>query len=106
MCDARLYGPQIAALSGRVPIHLAPITERASVEELAADVLDTAPPRFALAGLSMGGIVAMEESDDEDAKTNDDDSDSGDSFMSLDDDDLDHIDAMREQVRHAPVGGR
>ena len=52
------------------------------------------------------GIVAMEESDDEDAKTNDDDSDSGDSFMSLDDDDLDHIDAMREQVRHAPVGGR
>ncbi|GAB2184303.1 alpha/beta fold hydrolase [Roseibium sp. LAB1] len=60
MCDARLYVPQIAALSGRVPIHLAPITERASVEELAADVLDTAPPRFALAGLSMGGIVAME----------------------------------------------
>ena len=48
----------------------------------------------------------VEESDDEDAKTNDDDSDSGDSFMSLDDDDLDHIDAMREQVRHAPVGGR
>lgn len=60
MCDARLYGPQIAALSGRLPIHLAPITDRQSVEELAADVLKTAPPRFALAGLSMGGIVAME----------------------------------------------
>jgi len=60
MCDARLYGPQIAALSGRVPLHLAPITERASVAELASDILEGAPPRFALAGLSMGGIVAME----------------------------------------------
>ncbi|WP_428670820.1 alpha/beta fold hydrolase [Roseibium sp.] len=60
MCDARLYGPQINALSGRVPIHLAPITARTRVEHLAADILDGAPPRFALAGLSMGGIVAME----------------------------------------------
>lgn len=60
MCDARLYGPQIAALSGSVPLHLAPITDRATVEELAADVLSSAPAQFALAGLSMGGIVAME----------------------------------------------
>ena len=60
MCDARLYGPQIAALSGRLPLHLAPITNHATVEALAADVLDKAPLRFALAGLSMGGIVAME----------------------------------------------
>ncbi|MET1412903.1 alpha/beta fold hydrolase [Roseibium sp. HPY-6] len=60
MCDARLYGPQIAALSGSVPIHLAPITDCATVEELAADVLSSAPAQFALAGLSMGGIVAME----------------------------------------------
>lgn len=60
MCDARLYGPQIAALSGRVPIHLAPVTAFDTVAALAADVLEKAPPRFALAGLSMGGIVAME----------------------------------------------
>ncbi|MBO6510075.1 MAG: alpha/beta fold hydrolase [Roseibium sp.] len=60
MCDARLFGPQIAALSGRVPIHLAPVTAHNSVEALAADILENAPPRFALAGLSMGGIVAME----------------------------------------------
>jgi pimeloyl-ACP methyl ester carboxylesterase len=60
MCDARLYGPQIATFSGRLPIHLAPITEHGTVELLAADVLEQAPPRFALAGLSMGGIVAME----------------------------------------------
>jgi len=60
MCDGRLYGPQVAALSGRMTIHLAPITEHATVEALAADILEKAPPRFALAGLSMGGIVAME----------------------------------------------
>ena len=60
MCDARLYGPQIAALSGRVPIHLAPVTAFDTVQDLAGQVLRDAPPRFALAGLSMGGIVAME----------------------------------------------
>lgn len=38
----------------------APISQAASTGELAADVLANAPPRFALAGLSMGGIVAME----------------------------------------------
>lgn len=60
MCDARLFGPQIDALSGRRPLHLAPIVAHDSVEALAAAVLAHAPPRFALAGLSMGGIVAME----------------------------------------------
>lgn len=60
MCDARLFGPQIAAFSGRRALFCAPISGHSSVEELAADVLTAAPPRFALAGLSMGGIVAME----------------------------------------------
>ena len=60
MCDGRLYGPQIAAFSGRRPVHLAPISEHDSVEALAADILAAAPQRFALLGLSMGGIVAME----------------------------------------------
>ena len=60
MCDARLYGPQIEYFSATRPILCAPITAHDSVEALAADVLEYAPPRFALAGLSMGGIVAME----------------------------------------------
>ncbi|WP_305986047.1 alpha/beta fold hydrolase [Roseibium sp. MMSF_3544] len=60
MCDARLYRPQIAALSGRIAIHLAPITEHDTVEALAEGILKNAPSRFAMAGLSMGGIVAME----------------------------------------------
>jgi len=60
MCDARLFGPQIAAFSGTRAIHAAPITGYETVHELAADILAKAPERFALAGLSMGGIVAME----------------------------------------------
>ena len=31
-----------------------------TIEELAAEALEHAPPRFALAGLSMGGYVALE----------------------------------------------
>ncbi|ETX26634.1 alpha/beta hydrolase [Roseivivax isoporae LMG 25204] len=60
MCDARLFGPQIAALSGTRAIHCAPIGGHDTTAALAAEVLAHAPPRFALAGLSMGGIVAME----------------------------------------------
>lgn len=60
MCDGRLWGPQIAALSGRRTIHLAEAASADSMEALAAAVLRDAPPRFALAGLSMGGILAME----------------------------------------------
>jgi pimeloyl-ACP methyl ester carboxylesterase len=60
MCDARLWSPQIAALSGRRALHLAPIVDHDSMEALAANILANAPLRFAVAGLSMGGIVAME----------------------------------------------
>lgn len=60
MCDARLFFPQIAALSGRYPLVSMPLGGACSMEALARRVLDHAPPRFALAGLSMGGIVAME----------------------------------------------
>ena len=60
MCDARLFNPQIAALSGSVPIVTAPIGGHGTMAALAAELLSYAPPRFALAGLSMGGILAME----------------------------------------------
>jgi len=59
MCDWRLFAPQLAAL-GRRPVLLAPPTEFDTMPALAASILAAAPPRFALAGLSMGGIVAME----------------------------------------------
>ena len=59
MCDARLFAPQIAALSVAHPVMVAPLIGRDTVVALAEDILANAPPRFALAGLSMGGIVAM-----------------------------------------------
>jgi len=60
MCDARLFMPQIVALSSEISVQVAPITVGDSVEAIARNVLAAAPERFALAGLSMGGIVAME----------------------------------------------
>ena len=60
MCDARLFAPQFAALCDSRAVMVAPLTGRTTFEELARDILDNAPPRFALAGLSMGGIAAME----------------------------------------------
>ncbi|MCA0424352.1 MAG: alpha/beta hydrolase [Proteobacteria bacterium] len=59
MCDARLWGDLPALLARRMVIH-APCTEGESIEAIARVLLAQAPARFALAGLSMGGIVAME----------------------------------------------
>ncbi|NRB04881.1 MAG: alpha/beta fold hydrolase [Rhodobacteraceae bacterium] len=60
MCDARLFGPQIAELSAEYSVMVAPMTRGERIEEIASTLLDELPHRFALAGLSMGGIVAME----------------------------------------------
>ena len=60
MCDARLFGPQIAELSADTAVMVAPITQGERIEEIGSSLLDMLPKRFALAGLSMGGIVAME----------------------------------------------
>lgn len=59
MCDARMWGGVAAALHPRRVGHALPIGAD-SMAALAAQVLRDAPQRFALAGLSMGGIVAME----------------------------------------------
>lgn len=60
MCDARVFLPQIVALSRGRAVQVGNTTDGDAVEDIAAQVLDTAPPRFALAGHGMGGIVAME----------------------------------------------
>lgn len=60
MCDARIFSPQIARFSADRPVMVAPLAGRMSFAELAEDILGHAPRRFALAGLSMGGIAAME----------------------------------------------
>jgi pimeloyl-ACP methyl ester carboxylesterase len=58
MCDARMWGGVDAMLGVPVLHHLP--TQAETMSALAAMVLADAPPRFALAGLSMGGILAME----------------------------------------------
>lgn len=60
MCDARLFGPQIMAFGNKHAVHLPPISGHDNVEAIASEILENAPKSFALAGLSMGGIVAME----------------------------------------------
>lgn len=60
MCDARLFSPQIAALSSQYHLHIPYLGGHDSMMMLAQEVLQSAPPKFALAGLSMGGILAME----------------------------------------------
>jgi len=60
MCDARLYGPQIETLSREMNVMVACATKGERIEEIASNILMGCPAKFALAGLSMGGIIAME----------------------------------------------
>ncbi len=60
MCDARLFTPQLAAFSYQRTVSVSPLINHDSMELLAEEVLATAPEKFALLGLSLGGIVAME----------------------------------------------
>jgi pimeloyl-ACP methyl ester carboxylesterase len=60
MCDARLFAPQIASLSAGRTLVLPTLVGGDTMAALAAGIIAEAPPRFALAGFSMGGIVAME----------------------------------------------
>jgi len=59
MCDARMWGGIPAALHPRPILHVLP-SGADTMADLARDALREAPARFALAGLSMGGILAME----------------------------------------------
>jgi pimeloyl-ACP methyl ester carboxylesterase len=58
-CSARLYADQIPALWRFGPVQVADHTRESSMDAIAARILAAAPPRFALAGLSMGGYLAL-----------------------------------------------
>ncbi|SLN15286.1 alpha/beta fold hydrolase [Ruegeria meonggei] len=60
MCDARLFEPQIVSLSRSRAVTVAPVSIGERIEEIASRLLDQLPHRFALGGLSMGGVVALE----------------------------------------------
>jgi pimeloyl-ACP methyl ester carboxylesterase len=59
-CSARLYAEQIPALWRFGPVLIADHTRDDSIAAIAQRILGAAPPRFALAGLSMGGYIALE----------------------------------------------
>lgn len=60
MCDARLFLPQLLALGRDRPVTVAPLSGGERIEEIASHLLPQLPQRFALAGLGLGGMVAME----------------------------------------------
>jgi pimeloyl-ACP methyl ester carboxylesterase len=60
LVTARLYAEQIPALWRLGPVTVADHTRDDSMAAIARRILADAPPRFALAGLSMGGYVAFE----------------------------------------------
>ena len=59
-CTEKLFEAQIAALSDSWRIVVADHTQDDTIEAIAQRLLRHAPERFALAGLSMGGYVALE----------------------------------------------
>jgi pimeloyl-ACP methyl ester carboxylesterase len=59
-CSARLYADQIPALWRFGAVFLADHTRDDSIPAIARRILAAAPPRFALAGLSMGGYISFE----------------------------------------------
>lgn len=58
--DEALWAAQRDALSDRADVQVADLTRDDSIAGMAGRVLACAPERFALAGLSMGGYVALE----------------------------------------------
>ena len=58
-CTARLYTEQMPALWTFGPVTVADHRRADSMDEIARQILAEAPRRFALAGLSMGGYIAL-----------------------------------------------
>ncbi|MBO0335054.1 alpha/beta fold hydrolase [Sneathiella sp. CAU 1612] len=60
LCTADLWRDQISALSDIAEITIGDHTQDDSMSAIARRILDAAPEKFALAGLSMGGYIALE----------------------------------------------
>ena len=59
-CDARVYAPASTVLWQFGSVTIANHLVGEGIAAIAANILETAPPRFALAGFSMGGYLAFE----------------------------------------------
>lgn len=60
LCDASIWEHQRAALAELTDVQVLDFRDLTTLPEMAADVLERAPPRFALVGHSMGARVALE----------------------------------------------
>jgi pimeloyl-ACP methyl ester carboxylesterase len=60
LCDETLWSHQIANFADMTEIRTMDLTRAASVREMAWATLAASPQHFAMAGLSLGGIVAFE----------------------------------------------
>lgn len=60
LCTRALFAPQVDALAPSVRIIVADHARDDAMKAIASRLLAAAPTRFALAGLSMGGYVALE----------------------------------------------
>lgn len=60
LCDEALWAHQVQTLADIADVSVADMTLDDTVEGMAERVLEAAPEKFALAGLSMGGYVAQE----------------------------------------------
>ncbi|PID35762.1 MAG: alpha/beta hydrolase [Rhodobacterales bacterium] len=58
--DARVFAPQVNALSREHVVQVASLAGEDSIRAMAAQSLSNAPPKFALVGQGMGGVVALE----------------------------------------------
>jgi pimeloyl-ACP methyl ester carboxylesterase len=59
LCSAHLYASQVTALWPHGPVTIADHRRDDDMAAIALRILKHAPPRFALAGLSMGGYIAF-----------------------------------------------
>jgi pimeloyl-ACP methyl ester carboxylesterase len=60
LCDAHIWSAQVATLTSKFDIKIPDFTRASSIEGMASAILEDAPPRFSLAGHSMGARVALE----------------------------------------------
>lgn len=60
VCDEDVYADQVADLTRETDVVVPDLLTAGSIGDMAQVVLDSSAPRFALAGTSMGGYVALE----------------------------------------------
>ncbi|WP_425038293.1 alpha/beta fold hydrolase [Primorskyibacter sp. S187A] len=58
--DARFWAPAMTGLGMERMVMVAPVHLGDRIEEMASEIVTSAPPKFALCGAGLGGMVAME----------------------------------------------